>query len=74
MELGPAQQIWEAALSELKIQVNKPNYRTWLEKTTGLSYRDNQFAIGVPNTFVAEYLDRNQRSSPSSPLWAILGA
>ena len=57
-----AQQIWKAALGELQIQVNKPNYRTWLEKTAGLSYQDGQFVIGVPNTFVAEYLDKNQRS------------
>ncbi|MFC2051778.1 chromosomal replication initiator protein DnaA, partial [Chloroflexota bacterium] len=57
-----AKQIWEAALGELQIQVNKPNYRTWLEKTTGLSYKDGQFVIGVPNTFVAEYMDKNQRS------------
>ena len=57
-----AQEIWEAALGELQIQVTKPNYRTWLEKTAGLSYQDNQFVVGVPNTFVAEYLDKNQRS------------
>ncbi len=62
METRSAQQVWKAALGELQIQVNKPNYHTWLEKTTGLSYQDNQFVIGVPNTFVAEYLDKNQHS------------
>jgi len=62
MRTGSAEAIWEAALGELQIQVNKPNYRTWLERTIGLSYEDTQFVIGVPNTFVAEYLDRNQRS------------
>jgi len=62
MESRPAQEIWEAALGELQIQMSKPNYRTWLEKTVGLSYQGNQFVIGVPNTFVAEYLDQNQRS------------
>jgi len=62
MEARSAQQIWEAALGELQIQVNKPNYRTWLEKTSGLNYQDNEFVVGVPSTFVAEYLDRNQRS------------
>ena len=61
-EARSAQQIWEAALGELQIQVNKPNYHTWLEKTAGLSYQDNQFIVGVANTFVAEYLDKNQRS------------
>ena len=62
MDAGSAQQIWETVLGELQIQVNKPNYRTWLEKTVGLSYQDNQFVVGVPNTFVAEYLDKKQRS------------
>ncbi len=57
-----AQEIWEAALGELQIQVSKQNYRTWLEKTTGLRYQDNQFVVGVPNTFAAEYLDKKQRS------------
>ena len=57
-----AQEVWETALGELQIEVNKPNYRTWLGKTTGLSYQDDQFVIGVPNTFVAEYLNKNQRS------------
>jgi len=58
---GSAKEIWEAALGDLQVQVSKPNYRTWLEKTVGVSYQDNQFVIGVPNTFVAEYLGKNQR-------------
>jgi len=62
MGAGSAEQIWETALGELQIQVNKPNYRTWLEKTVGLSYQENQFVVGAPNTFIAEYLDKNQRS------------
>jgi len=59
---GSAKEIWEAALGELQIQVSKPNYRTWLEKTTGLHYSDNRFIISVPNPFVAEYLDQKLRS------------
>ena len=62
MRAGSAQEIWEAALGELQIQVSKPYYRTWLEKTVGISYQENQFVVGVPTTFVAEYLDKNQRS------------
>jgi chromosomal replication initiator protein len=62
MEARSAQEIWETALGELQLQVTKPNYRTWLEKTTGLSYQNNHFVVGVPNTFVAEYLAQNQRS------------
>ena len=62
MEIKSAREIWGAALGELQIQVSKSNYRTWLEKTVGLDYQNNQFVVSVPNTFIAEYLDRNQRS------------
>ena len=57
-----AQEIWEAALGELQLQVNKPNYQTWFKGAKGLTYQGNQFVIGVPNAFIAEYLDKNQRS------------
>lgn len=57
-----AQELWEAALGEIQLQVNRPNYRTWFWETKGVSYTDNQFVIGVPNVFVAEYFDTNQRS------------
>jgi chromosomal replication initiator protein len=56
------QEIWETALGELQVQVSKANYRTWLSKTVGISYQDRKFVIGVPNTFAAEYLEKNQRS------------
>jgi chromosomal replication initiator protein len=62
MGASSAQEIWEAALGELQVQVTRSYYRTWLEKTTGLSYEDDQFIVGVPNAFVAEYLSQNQRS------------
>ncbi|MBN1367282.1 MAG: chromosomal replication initiator protein DnaA [Dehalococcoidales bacterium] len=62
MEYISPRQIWDAVLGELQLQVSKSNYRTWLEKTTGLERHDNQFVVGVPNAFVAEYLDKNQRS------------
>jgi chromosomal replication initiator protein len=55
-------EIWEIALGELQVQVSKPNFRTWFSKTTGFSYQDNQFVISVPNTFAAEYLEKNQRT------------
>ena len=62
VEPGSAAKIWEAALGELELQVSKHNFKTWLEKTGGLGYEANRFTVGVPNTFVAEYLNKNQRS------------
>jgi chromosomal replication initiator protein len=72
MEKTP-RQIWEAVLSELQTLVNKPNYRTWLAKTHAIGYEKDRFIIGVPNTFVAEYLDKNQRSLIEKVLSGVIG-
>jgi chromosomal replication initiator protein len=56
--LHSAKEIWRRALSELQVQVSKPNYTTWLCDSQGLSYQDNVFIVGVPNVFVAEWLAR----------------
>ena len=62
MSSKPARQVWEAALGELQVQVSKHNFQTWFQKTIGLSFENDHFTVGVPNTFVAEYLNRNQFS------------
>ena len=68
----PAPEIWEAALGQLQLEVSKPNFRTWLSKTIGLECQDKHFVVGVPNTFVAEYLEKNQRSLIEKALTGIL--
>ena len=68
----PAPEIWEAALGQLQLEVSKPNFRTWLSKTIGMECQDKHFIIGVPNTFVAEYLEKNQRSLIEKALTGIL--
>jgi len=62
MKIRSAQDVWETALGELQVEVSKANFSTWFKKTTGLSHEDDTFTIGVPNTFIAEYLEKNQRS------------
>ncbi len=73
VEARSAQEIWEAALGALQLEVSKPNYKTWLNKTVGLGLRGSQFVVGVPNAFAAEYLDKNQRSMIEKTLIAITG-
>lgn len=60
--MNSAKEIWETALGELQLQVSKPNYQTWFKGTEGLAYDGDQFLVGVPNAFVSEYLEKNQRS------------
>jgi len=71
--LKSAQSIWEAALGELQLQVNKPNFDTWLKDTTGVSYKDGVFVIGVPNVFIAEWLRSRLHSLIKRTLTSISG-
>ena len=72
MNVRSAQEIWEAALGELQVEVNKTNFKTWFVNTIGIGFENGQFTIGVPNTFVGEYLERNQRSLIERTLAGIL--
>jgi chromosomal replication initiator protein len=71
--LKSAQEIWEAALGELQLQVSKPNYDTWLKDTTGISYKEDVFVIGVPNVFIAEWLKSRLHSLIKRTLAGITG-
>ena len=68
-----AKEIWEAALGELQLQVSKPNYETWLKDTTGISYKEDTFIIGVPNVFIAEWLRSRLHSLIKRTLTGITG-
>jgi chromosomal replication initiator protein len=68
-----AGKIWETALGELECSLNRPNFRTWYARTTGLGFEDGRFIIGVPNSFVAEYLEQNQRSLIAKTLIKLTG-
>ncbi len=67
------QEIWEAALGELQLQVNKSNYQTWFSGSKGLDFQGDRFMIGVANAFAAEYLDKNQRSLVEKTLIGLTG-
>jgi len=71
--LRPAQEIWEAALGQLQIQVSRPNYETWLKHTRGIEFQDNTFTIGAPNVFIAEWLKDRLLSLIKKTLAEIIG-
>jgi chromosomal replication initiator protein len=60
--MEPADQVWQRVLDQLELEVSRPNFNTWLSKTYGIGYSGKIFKVGVPNSFVAEYLDKNLRS------------
>jgi chromosomal replication initiator protein len=53
-----AQRVWEATLGRLQLQVTRPSFDTWLRGTVGVDLADRQLVVGVPTTFVAEWLEQ----------------
>ena len=68
-----AEEVWEVALGELQLQVTEANYETWLKDTVGVGYHGNQFSVGVPNVFIAEWLEKRLRSLIRKTLMGVTG-
>ncbi|MBN2186279.1 MAG: chromosomal replication initiator protein DnaA [Dehalococcoidia bacterium] len=68
-----AKEVWEKALGELQIHVSKANYSTWLSSSQGISCQDNIFIVGIPNTFVAEWLSTRLYPLVKQTLTNIMG-
>ncbi|MSQ31664.1 MAG: chromosomal replication initiator protein DnaA [Dehalococcoidia bacterium] len=57
---GPGQ-IWEAALGELQLQVNRASFNTFLKGTKGVHLTHEVFTIHVEKAFAAEWLEKRMR-------------
>ncbi len=68
-----ATSLWQAALSELKGQVSKANYETWLRDTVGLSYEDGCLTVGAPTGLAAEWLQERMGSVVHTTLARLIG-
>jgi chromosomal replication initiator protein len=48
--------LWEGALSQIEIEVSKPNFRTWFKETAIVRIEDGTVFVGVPNPFAKDWL------------------
>ena len=68
-----AKETWEAVLEQLRLQLTKTNYETWLGGTVGISRDRNQFVVGAPSAFTVEWLEKRLRSLVHKSLIDITG-
>jgi len=45
-------QVWQAALGELQLQMTRATFDTWVKNTFVVSYEDGTFIIGVHNGYL----------------------
>ena len=68
-----ADEIWQAALGELQLEMTRATFDTWVKPTTLLSYEDGRFAISVPNAYAQEWLQNRLMSTVKRVLTGITG-
>jgi len=49
-------EVWQATLGELELQMTRDTFNTWLKPTQVISYEDGVLVIGVENGYVKEWL------------------
>jgi len=52
-----ADQVWQATLGELQLELTRATFDTWLRGTKVVTYEDGAFVIGVPNSYARDWLE-----------------
>ncbi len=68
-----ADEIWQAALGELQLEMTRATFETWVKPTSMMSYEDGRFAIAVPNAYAQEWLQNRLSSTIKRVLTGITG-
>src|SRR5437588_6902994 len=68
------EQIWQAAQEELRFQLSKPSYETWLKNASLLAREKNSFKIGVPTKLAKDWLEDRYSAVIKETLSAIVSS
>jgi chromosomal replication initiator protein len=67
-------QIWAAVQDELRFQLARPSYETWLKNTVLLSADGGIFRVGVPSKLAKDWLEDRFAGLIQETLQAVIGA
>ncbi|HYY46223.1 MAG TPA: chromosomal replication initiator protein DnaA [Candidatus Angelobacter sp.] len=66
------EQIWQAAQEELRFQLSKPSYESWLKNASLVGREKNSFKIGVPTKLAKDWLEDRYSAMIKETLSAIV--
>src|ERR671931_204211 len=67
------EQIWSVVQEELRFQLAKPSYETWLKNTSLISADGNTFRIAVPSKLAKDWLEDRFAGLIQETLQAVTG-
>ena len=65
--------IWDAALGELRLGMNRANFESYLAGTTASGFERDELVVAVPNPLVRETLEQRFRPAINRALYDVLG-
>jgi hypothetical protein len=68
-----AREIWAASLGQLREEVPKASFETWLRDTELVGYRDGVFEVGVQNAYARDWLEDRLTSTAGRVIAGIAG-
>ncbi len=58
-----SEQIWQAVLGQLQMEMPRATFETWVRDTTLVKYDNDAYVVGVPNAYAKDWLE-NRLTSP----------
>src|SRR3990172_10758332 len=68
-----SEQVWQAALGQLQLEMSKGTFDTWVRDTALLTYEDGLYVVGVPNAYTKDWLDHRLLSTVKRTLTSVTG-
>jgi chromosomal replication initiator protein len=66
-------EVWQAALGELELQMTRETFNTWLKPTRIISFEDGTLIVGVENGYVKEWLSNRLLATIQRTVTNIVG-
>jgi chromosomal replication initiator protein len=57
------EEIWQAVLAQIQLQISPANFSTWFKNTYISEIKDGEVFVCTPNTFVKEWLDQKYKKT-----------
>jgi len=67
------EQVWQAALGQLQMEIPKSTFDTWVRGTTLLTHEDGSYVVGVANAYAKDWLENRMRTMVTRTLSGIVG-
>ncbi len=68
-----AQQAWQAAISQLQMEMPKASFDTWVKHADLVNYQGETFTVGVHNAYARDWLDSRLSSTVNRLLTGMMG-